>query len=126
VEVRFPTPGERTSGSYQKIERKVGDFATASAAAQVTLAADGTIAEAGVSIGALGATAMRVAEAEKLLIGNKPSKELIAAAGREAEKLADPSPDNRGSVEYKKAMAGVLVRRALVRAFDRLGVGGLK
>jgi len=53
-EVRFPTPGERTSGSYQKIERKVGDFATESAAAQVTLVCDGTIAEAGVSIGALG------------------------------------------------------------------------
>lgn len=125
VEVRFPTPGDRTSGSYQKIERKVGDFATASAAAQVTLA-DGTVTAAGVSIGALGATAMRVAAAEKLLVGNKPSKDLIAAAAREAEKLADPSADNRGSVEYKKAMAGVLVRRALTSAFERLGVGGLK
>jgi aerobic carbon-monoxide dehydrogenase medium subunit len=126
VEVRFPAPGDRTSGSYQKIERKVGDFATASAAAQVTLGADGTVAEAGVSIGALGATAMRVTAAEKLLVGNKPSKDLIAAAAREAEKLADPSADNRGSVEYKKAMAGVLVRRALTSAFERLGVGGLK
>ncbi|MFZ1018023.1 MAG: FAD binding domain-containing protein, partial [Candidatus Cybelea sp.] len=44
IEVRFPTPGVRTSGSYQKIERKVGDFATASAAVQITLAEDGTIA----------------------------------------------------------------------------------
>jgi aerobic carbon-monoxide dehydrogenase medium subunit len=126
IEVRFPTPGERTSGSYQKIERKVGDFATAAAAVQVTLGADGSVAEAGIAIGALGPTALRVAAAEKLLAGNKPGKALIAEAAREAEKLADPSPDNRGSAQYKKAMAGVLVRRAIETAFERLGVGGLK
>ena len=122
IEVRFPTPGARTSGAYFKIERKVGDFATACAGAQLTLGADGTITNAGVAIGAMGATALRVVEAEKLLVGQKPSKALIETAKREAEKLADPSPDNRGSVEYKKAMAGVLVGRSLVRALDRLGV----
>jgi carbon-monoxide dehydrogenase medium subunit len=126
IEVRFPTPGERTAGSYHKIERKVGDFATASAAARITLNADGTIAKAGIAIGALGPKALRVSAAEKLLEGAKPSKDLIASAAREAEKIADPSPDNRGSIEYKKAMAGVLVGRALVSAFERLGVGGLK
>jgi carbon-monoxide dehydrogenase medium subunit len=126
VEVRFPTPGERTSGAYYKIERKVGDFATAAAAAQVTLASDGTIAEAGIAIGALGPTALRVGAAEQLLKGQKPGTDAIASAAREAEKLADPTPDNRGSVEYKKAMAGVLVRRALVTALERLGVGGLQ
>jgi carbon-monoxide dehydrogenase medium subunit len=126
VEVRFPTPGARTSGSFQKIERKVGDFATASAAAQITLAADGTIADAGVAIGALGAKALRVPAAEKLLKGAKPSKDIVRAAMREAENVADPGADNRGSVEYKKAMAGVLVGRALTTALERLGVGGLK
>lgn len=126
TEVRFPTPGARTSGSFQKIERKVGDFATASAAVQITLGDDGTIADAGVAIGALGPTALRVGAAEALLKGQKPSKELIASAMREAEKIADPSPDNRGSAEYKKAMAGVLVGRALALALERLGVGGLQ
>jgi aerobic carbon-monoxide dehydrogenase medium subunit len=125
VEVRFPTPGARTSGSFQKIERKVGDFATASAAAQITLADDGTIADAGIAIGALGPKALRVSAAEALLKGQKPSKDLIASAMREAEKIADPNPDNRGSAEYKKAMAGVLVGRAIVTALGRLGVGGL-
>jgi carbon-monoxide dehydrogenase medium subunit len=125
TEVRFPTPGARTSGSFQKIERKVGDFATASAAAQITLSDDGTIADAGIAIGALGPKALRVSAAEALLKGQKPSKELIAQAMREAEKIADPSPDNRGSAEYKKAMAGVLVGRALARALERLGVGGI-
>jgi aerobic carbon-monoxide dehydrogenase medium subunit len=126
LEVRFPTPDSRTSGSYQKIERKVGDFATASAAAQITLAADGTIADAGVAIGAVAQKALRVSAAEKLLKGAKPTKELIREAAREAEKIADPSPDNRGSAEYKKAMAGVLVGRAITTALERLGVGGLK
>jgi aerobic carbon-monoxide dehydrogenase medium subunit len=126
VEVRFPSPPARTAGSYQKIERKVGDFATASAAARVTLDENGTISGAGVAIGALGATAMRVEDAELLLTGSKPTKELIRAAGDAARKLADPSPDNRGSVEFKKDMAGVLVGRALVAALERLGVEGLR
>jgi carbon-monoxide dehydrogenase medium subunit len=126
VEVRFPTPGSRTSGSYQKIERKVGDFATAAAAVQITLAADGTIADAGVAIGAVAQKALRVSAAEKLLKGAKPTKELIREAAREAEKIADPSPDNRGTAEYKRAMAGVLVGRAITATLERLGVGGLK
>ncbi|HEX8805697.1 MAG TPA: xanthine dehydrogenase family protein subunit M [Candidatus Aquilonibacter sp.] len=125
IEVRFPTPDDRTRGSYHKLERKVGDFATASAGARITLGSDGTIAAAGVAIGAVGPKALRVSEAEKLLKGQKPSKDLIASAAREAEKLADPSADNRGSVQYKKAMAGVLVARALTTAFERLGVKGL-
>ncbi len=125
IEVRFPTPDERTRGSFHKIERKVGDFATATAAVRVTLAADGTIAGAGIAIGALGPKALRVSAAEKLLTGAKPSKDLVAAAAREAEKVADPNPDNRGSVQYKKAMAGVLVARALRATFERLGVKGL-
>ena len=111
LEVRFPSPQPRTSGSYQKIERKVGDFATSSAAAQITLAADGTVAEAGIAIGAAGPTA---------------TKDAIRAAADAARKIADPVADARGSVEFKKDMAGVLVGRALLAAFERLGVGGLK
>jgi carbon-monoxide dehydrogenase medium subunit len=126
TEVRFPTPPARTSGSFQKIERKVGDFATASAAAQIRLAADGTIADAGIAVGAVAPKALRVTAAEQLLKGAKPSKDLIRQAMSEAVKIADPSPDNRGSVEYKKAMAGVLVGRAITTALERLGVGGLR
>ncbi|HEX3551325.1 MAG TPA: xanthine dehydrogenase family protein subunit M [Candidatus Elarobacter sp.] len=126
LEVRFPTPPPRTSGAYQKIERKVGDFATASAAVQVTLAEDGTIAAAGVAIGAAGPTALRVAAAEALLRGAKPARELLRAAGDAARALADPAPDNRGSADYKKDMAGVLVARALAVALGRLGVEGLR
>lgn len=113
VEVRFPTPPARTAGSYQKIERKVGDFATASAAVRLTLAEDGTIAQAGIAIGAAGPTARRVADAEALLRGAKPTKESFRAASDAAVKLADPAADTRGTVPFKKAMAGVLVGRRL-------------
>lgn len=120
--VRFPTPPERTSGSYQKIERKVGDFATASAAVQLTLAPDGTIQNAGIAVGAVGPKATRVAAAEAMLKGQKPTRDLIRAASEEAKKVADPSPDQRGSAEYKREMAAVLVARALVASLGRLGV----
>jgi carbon-monoxide dehydrogenase medium subunit len=126
IEVRFPTPPEKTAGAYYKIERKVGDFATVAAAVRVTLVADGTVKDGAVAIGAVGPKATRVTEAEKLLRGAKPSLDLLRAASDAATKLADPIADNRGSVEYKKAMAGVLVRRALAMAFERLGIGGLQ
>jgi carbon-monoxide dehydrogenase medium subunit len=124
TEVRFPTPGDRTAGSYHKIERKVGDFATASAGVQLSLAADGTISDASVAIGAAGPRATRVVEAERILRGAKPSEAVFRAAAEEARKAADPSADTRGSVEFKKAMAEVLVRRALTTALGRLGRGG--
>lgn len=125
IEVRFPVPGDRTSGAYCKIERKVGDFATACAGVQIRLAGDGTIADAGVAIGAVGATALRVTQAEKLLTGALPSGDLIREAMQEARLIADPVADNRGSSEYKREMAGVLVGRALRTTFERLGAGGL-
>lgn len=126
IEVRFPTPDGRTSGAYFKIERKVGDFATACAGVQITLAPEGIIAHAGIAIGAVGATAMRVEKAERLLTGMRPSADAVRAAMEEAKNLADPVADNRGSAQYKREMASVLVGRALRKTFERLGVGGLQ
>jgi aerobic carbon-monoxide dehydrogenase medium subunit len=122
LEVRFPVPDDRAAGSYQKVERKVGDFATAAAAVQVSLAADGTIRTAGVALSAAGPCAVRVAEAERLLVGQKPGADVIQAAAAEASKKSDPQADQRGSVAYKKHLAGVLVARGLRQAFERLGV----
>ena len=123
LEVRFPTPDERTSGSYQKIERKVGDFATASAGGSLTLAADGSIAVAGVAIGAAGPKALRVAEAERILVGAQPSTELFRAAAAEAKNISDPIADSRGDIEFKREMAAVLVYRGLVATLKRLPGG---
>lgn len=122
VEVRFPIPSARTSGAYEKIERKVGDYATAAAAVQLELNPDGTIKEAGIGITAVAQMALQVVEGEKILRGQKPSLALVQAAAEEARKIADPSSDARGSVEYKKDMAGVLVGRGLIRTLGRLGL----
>ena len=120
--VEFPVPGDRTAGSYQKMERKVGDFATAAAAVQVSMKADGTIGSAGVALSAAGACAVRVDAAEQLLAGQKPSAELLRAASDAAWHRSAPQADLRGSVEFKKHLAGVLVARGLRQAFARLGV----
>jgi aerobic carbon-monoxide dehydrogenase medium subunit len=120
--VRFPVPDERTAGSYQKVERKVGDFATAAVAVQLSLAEDGTVRKAGIALSAAGPCAVRVAEAEALLEGQKPTANLIRAAADAAAKKSDPQADLRGSVEYKKNLAGVLVSRGLRQALARLGV----
>lgn len=120
--VRFPVPDGRTAGSYQKVERKVGDYATAAAAVQLSLAADGTIRTAGIALSSAGPCAVRVTEAEALLTGQKPTGELIRAAADAASRTSDPQADLRGSVEYKKNLAGVLVGRGLRQSLARLGV----
>ena len=120
--VHFPVPDDRTAGSYQKVERKVGDFATAAAAVQLSLNANGTVREAGVALSAAGPCAVRVEEAERLLAGQKPNADLIRAAGEAASRRSSPQADLRGSVEYKKNLAGVLAARGLRQALSRLGV----
>jgi carbon-monoxide dehydrogenase medium subunit len=122
VSVRFPAADGRTSGSYQKIERKVGDYATAAAAVQLSLAPDGTIAQAGVALSAAGPCAVRVEEAEGILVGQTPTADLVRAASDAAERRSEPQADLRGSVAYKKHLAGVLVGRGVRAALARLGV----
>jgi len=124
LEVRFPQPSARNAGAFYKLERKVGDFATASAAVQLSLSEDGRIENAGVAIGAAGPKALRVVEAEQILTGANPTADVVRAAIEAAKRVADPIGDNRGSAEYKREMAGVLVGRAIRKTFERLGVGG--
>jgi carbon-monoxide dehydrogenase medium subunit len=122
VAVRFAMPDERTAGSYQKVERKVGDFATAAAAVQLTVHGNGTITRAGIALSAAGPCAVRVSEAESVLVGQQPSADVIRAAAEAATRKSEPQGDLRGSVEYKKHLAGVLVARGLRHALARLGV----
>jgi aerobic carbon-monoxide dehydrogenase medium subunit len=119
--VRFPVPDDRTAGSYQKIERKVGDFATAAAAVQVSLNADGRVRQAGIALSAAGPHAVRVDEAETLLVGRQLTADAIREASQAASRRSEPQADLRGSVEYKKHLAGVLVSRGLRQLLARLG-----
>jgi len=121
TEIRIPTPPAKSGGAYVKLERKVGDFATAGAAAQVTLAANGTIDKAGIALTNAGPTPIKAVEAEKFLAGKKPDDATLQEAGRLAAKATNPSADRRGSVEYKREMARVLTVRALKAAVRRAG-----
>jgi aerobic carbon-monoxide dehydrogenase medium subunit len=121
TEIRIPTPPARSGGAYVKLERKVGDFATAAAAAQLTLAADGTVERAGIALTAAGPTPIEAVEAEKFLQKKKPDGKTIAEAAKLAAQAASPSADRRGSVEYKREMARVLTARALTKAVERAG-----
>jgi carbon-monoxide dehydrogenase medium subunit len=118
TEIRVPIPPPGSGGAYVKLERKVGDFATAAVAAQVTLAADGSVAQIGIALTNAGPTPIRAVAAEALLRGKAPSAELVAEASRLAGDAASPSPDRRGTVEYKRNMARVLAARAIQRALD--------
>ncbi|HTO88302.1 MAG TPA: xanthine dehydrogenase family protein subunit M [Thermoanaerobaculia bacterium] len=119
TEIRIPAPPPKSGGAYVKLERKVGDFATAAAAAQVTLGAGGEISRAGIGLTNAGPLPVKAEAAEKFLQGKKPDGAAIAEAARLAAQAASPEADRRGSVEYKREMARVLTARALKRAVAR-------
>jgi aerobic carbon-monoxide dehydrogenase medium subunit len=116
VEIRVPLQG--ASGcAYEKVNRRVGGWAVAAAAASVSLS-NGTIERAGIALTAVGAE-VRSTEAEQALTGRPPSAELFAQAGAQAAAACSPASDQRGSADYKRHVVGVLTRRALGRACER-------
>jgi carbon-monoxide dehydrogenase medium subunit len=119
TEIRIPSPPPKSGGAYMKLERKVGDFATAAAAAQVTLGANGTVEKVGIGLTNAGPTPIKATAAEQSLKGKKPDADAIGAASKLAAQATSPSADRRGSVEYKKEMARVLTARALAKAVAR-------
>jgi aerobic carbon-monoxide dehydrogenase medium subunit len=121
TEIRIPVPPPKSGGAYVKLERKVGDFATAAAAAQITLGRDGSIERAGIALTNAGPTPVRATDAEAYLRGKKPDAAAIAEASRRVSQSASPTADRRGSVEYKREMARVLAARALKKAVQRAG-----
>ena len=116
VEVRIPVPSGRVGGSYQKLERKVGDYATVGVAAHLELGADGTIARAGVALTAVNPVNTKVPAAEQLVQGKPPSDELFAEAGELAAQASEPRTDVRGSAEWKRNVVRVFTRRAMAAA----------
>jgi aerobic carbon-monoxide dehydrogenase medium subunit len=121
TEIRVPIPPPRSGGAYVKLERKVGDFATAAAAAQVTLGPGGEIERAGIALTAAGPTPIKATDAERFLLKKKPDAATIAEAARLAARATSPTADRRGSVQYKQEMARILTARALAKAVERAG-----
>lgn len=116
--IRIPLPKGPSGGAYLKLERKVGDFASAAVAVQVEMDG-GKIARAGIGLTAVGATNIKATAAEKALAGQEPTEQLIAEAARLAAQAAEPKGDLRGSVEYKKDIVRVFVQRGLHTALGR-------
>ncbi|MCP9485156.1 MAG: xanthine dehydrogenase family protein subunit M [Gaiellaceae bacterium MAG52_C11] len=112
TEIRVPGPGERSGGAYLKLERRVGDFATAAVGVQVSFEA-GKIARAGIGLTGVGATNLRATEAEQALVGAELDEEAIQGAAELAAQAADPQSDTRGSAEYKRHVVRVFTERAL-------------
>ncbi|MGQ0796921.1 MAG: FAD binding domain-containing protein [Methanobacteriota archaeon] len=119
TEVRLPKPGARAGGAYAKLKRKTGDFATVAAAAQLELDGGGKLMKVRIGLAAVGATPVRARHAEDALRGTPADTAHLAEAAKLAVQDAKPTPDLRGSAEYKRAMVEVFTRRALERAVER-------
>lgn len=119
TEIRVPAPGPESGGAYLKVERKVGDYAVSAVAAQLQMDGD-VLRSVRVGLTNVNPVPMRAAGAERELAGKAPSEEVLEAAGRAAAEECEPSPDLRGSVEYKRDLTRVLLKRAVRRAVDRV------
>jgi carbon-monoxide dehydrogenase medium subunit len=114
VEVRFPIRGGAGS-AYEKVERRVGDWAVCSAGAYVVVSG-GVVTDCGIGLTAVGAEHFCAPAAEEFLIGKAPTEENLRAAAQMAADASDPSSDQRGPADYKKHLANELTFRALTRA----------
>jgi aerobic carbon-monoxide dehydrogenase medium subunit len=123
VEIRVPVPAARSGGAYLKLERKVGDFATAAVAVQLTLSATGACERVGIGLTNVGLTPIQASRAEAALKGQRLDDAAIAQASRLAAEAAQPVDDLRGPAEYKKDLVRVLTARALRRALGRATAG---
>jgi carbon-monoxide dehydrogenase medium subunit len=122
TEIVIPTGSARAAGTYLKLERKVGDFATVGVAVQVEMA-NGHIGRAGIGLTAVGPKNLRAEAAERALAGQEPTTEAIAEAARLAAEAAEPKDDVRGSAAYKKDVVRVFVQRGLKTAVAMAGEG---
>ena len=120
TDVHVPVPGPRAGGTYLKLERKVGDFATVAAAIYLELN-DGAIGTAGIALTSVGLKNIKATAAEASLVGSAPDEGAFAEAGRLAAEASRPVVDVRGSAEYKRHMVDVYVRRGLATAFAMAG-----
>ncbi|HKZ86527.1 MAG TPA: xanthine dehydrogenase family protein subunit M [Anaerolineae bacterium] len=119
TEIRIPAHKPGDGGCYLKVERKVGDYATAAVAVQVTLDGNGSCASIGIGLTNVGLTPIRATAAEEALRGKSPDDDHIRQAARLAAEAAEPESDRRGSEEYKRALVRTLTARALHKAIAR-------
>ncbi len=118
TQIRIPIPPAGTGWCYSKLKRKTGDFASAAAAVMLRMQG-GNVADAQIALTNLGATPLKASAAEASLRGKPLNDAAFAEAARLAMSICSPGEDQRGSAEYKIAMAGEMTQRALRTAHAR-------
>jgi aerobic carbon-monoxide dehydrogenase medium subunit len=118
TEVRVPEPAPRAGGTYLKLERKVGDFATVGVAVHVSFG-NGKVERAGIALTAVAPHNVRATAAEEVLVGSELGEDTIAEAARLAAEAAEPHDDLRGSAEYKRNVVRVFTERGLREAAEQ-------
>ena len=120
VEFEIDRIPARTSDAYLRmIPRTEMDIAVVGAGARITLAEDGSIEHAALALAAVAPTVVRVPDAEAALVGNTADDETLSAVADAASEACDPIDDKRGTVAYRKQVAGVLAKRAVLIAIER-------
>ncbi|MCZ6454233.1 MAG: xanthine dehydrogenase family protein subunit M [Alphaproteobacteria bacterium] len=118
TEIRIPTPAEGVGMSYQKIKRKVGDYAIAAAAVTLSMS-DGKCTDAAIALTNVGDTALLPLAAADAIKGTSVDASAVDAAAEAAMAASEPVEDLRGTREYRTAMAGQMTRQAIVEALSR-------
>jgi aerobic carbon-monoxide dehydrogenase medium subunit len=118
TEVRVKKHTARGGGDYQKLERKVGDYATVGVATSLELDEHGRIATAGIALTSVYPHNLKVTDAEILLKGKPPSAALFKEAAAIASAACDPADDHRGSAAYKRHVVGIFTERGLARSLE--------
>ena len=119
TEIKIPIPPPHSGGAYLKLERKVGDFATAGVAVQITLDESGACKRAGLGLTNVGMTPIQAKQTESFLNGKQLDDATIQQAAEIAASESQPMDDIRGSADYKRDLVRVLTARALTTALHR-------
>jgi carbon-monoxide dehydrogenase medium subunit len=118
--ISVPAPAAGHGYAYEKLKRKIGDYATAAAAVMLTMAG-GKVTSCAIGLTNLHETPLLATEAAKAVIGTGLDEASLKKAAAAAVAIMSPAADARGPVEYRKHVGGIMVTRALTRAAGRAG-----
>ena len=118
--ISIPAPAAGSGYAYEKLKRKIGDYATAAAAVMLTMSG-GKVASCAIGLTNLHETPLLAVDAAKAVIGTSLDAASLKKAAAAAEAIMSPASDARGPVEYRKHVGGIMVTRALTRAASRAG-----
>ncbi|MDX2158954.1 MAG: xanthine dehydrogenase family protein subunit M [Hyphomicrobiaceae bacterium] len=127
VALHLPPRPPRTAARYLRFTpRREMDIAIAGAGVVLTLSADGSVADARITLASVAPIPLRAARAESSLVGHRPTQAVLTEAGRIAAAEARPISDTRGSADYRRDLVAVLTRRALEACVGEIASGGAR